>query len=396
MSHASVRDLDPRGKVVFCRVDFNVPLDGTTITDDRRIRASLPTIELLLEKGARVVCASHLGRPKGQRVAELSLAPVAERLGELLGKSVAFAKDCVGEPASAMAGKLGDGEIGVLENVRFHEGETAGDEALAKDMAAFADVFVNDAFGAAHRAHASVVGVPRVLGGGYAGLLMDRELNALGRLVGAPERPYVAILGGAKVSDKILLIEKLLEKVDRILIGGAMAYTFLKARGVEVGSSLVEAERLDLARELEEKAAAKGVAIELPRDHVAASEVGKRSVNGATTVEGSAIPEGLAGVDIGPRTLEAWEDFLDASVKTVLWNGPVGLFEADEAAAGTRGLAEHLAAAPGFVVLGGGDTAAAAAAFGLMERFDHVSTGGGAALEFLSGIDLPGVAAISK
>jgi phosphoglycerate kinase len=225
---------------------------------------------------------------------------------------------------------------------------------------------------------------------------MDRELNALGRLVGAPERPYVAILGGAKVSDKILLIEKLLEKVDRILIGGAMAYTFLKARGVEVGSSLVEAERLDLARELEEKAAAKGVAIELPRDHVAASEVGKRSVNGATTVEGSAIPEGLAGVDIGPRTLEAWEDFLDASVKTVLWNGPVGLFEADEAAAGTRGLAEHLAAAPGFVVLGGGDTAAAAAAFGLMERFDHVSTGGGAALEFLSGIDLPGVAAISK
>ncbi|GAB4222512.1 MAG: hypothetical protein Kow0062_20240 [Acidobacteriota bacterium] len=394
MSYRSVRDLDPKSRVVFLRVDFNVPLDGTSITDDRRIRASLPTIRLLAERGARVLCASHLGRPKGRRVAELSLAPVARRLGELLGREVPFAEDCIGAPAADLAARLGDGEVGLLENLRFHEGETKGDEAFARALAAPADLFVNDAFGAAHRAHASVVGVPKVLGGGWVGLLMEKEIGALTRLVDAPERPYVAILGGAKVSDKIRLIERLTERVDRILVGGAMAYTFLAAAGHPVGASRVEEDRLDLARELAARAAERGVALELPLDHVTAARVEGHAVEDLQTTDGVAIPDGRCGVDIGPRTLEHWRSLLGTDVRTVLWNGPVGLFEAAGAETGTRALAEHLAGLPAFVVLGGGDTAAAARRFGLDDRFDHVSTGGGAALELLSGIDLPGLAAL--
>ena len=394
MSYRSVRDLDPKNRVVFLRVDFNVPLEGDRITDDRRIRASLPTIRLLAGRGARVLCASHLGRPRGRRVPELSLAPVARRLGELLGNDVPLAGDCIGETAAGLAASLPPGGVGLLENLRFHEGETKGDPAFAAALAAPADVYVNDAFGAAHRPHASVVGVPKVLGGGYVGLLMEREVTALSRLIGEPERPYVAILGGAKVSDKIQLIERLLERVDRVLIGGAMAYTFLAARGIAVGASRVETDRLDLARELEQRAGRRGVAIELPIDHVVAERIDGHELSGLETVGGVEIPEGRAGVDIGPATLARWCGLLDPGVRTVLWNGPVGLFEAPGAETGTRRLAEHLAGMQAFVVLGGGDTAAAARAFGLDGRFDHVSTGGGAALELLSGIDLPGLAAL--
>lgn len=394
MSHRSIRDLDPQGRVVFCRVDFNVPLDGTTIKDDRRIRESLPTVRHLLDHGARLVLASHLGRPKGKPVPEMSLAPVAARLSEILGKPVRFAADCIGAPAAEMIAALKPGECGLLENLRYHAEEEKNEPAFAAALAQGIEIYVNDAFGAAHRAHASVTGVPQVLGQGYAGFLMDKELAALGRLLHRGERPYVAILGGAKVSDKIELIEKLLDRVDRILIGGAMAYTFLAARGHATGNSLVEADKLDLARELEGKARAKHVAIELPHDHVVAEEIGKRSVTNVSTVDTVDVPAGRAGVDIGPRTLAAWKGLLGADVKTVLWNGPVGLFEAKGADAGTHGLAAHLAASAAFTVLGGGDTAAAALQFGLAERFSHVSTGGGAALEYLSGLTLPGVAAL--
>ncbi|MCU0254721.1 MAG: phosphoglycerate kinase [Acidobacteria bacterium] len=393
MSHQRVTDLDVAGKVVFCRVDFNVPLDGPTITDDRRIRAALPTLRWLLDHGARVVCASHLGRPKGKRVPEMSLAPVARRLSDLLGQPVAFADDCVGDAARTVAAGLKDGQIALLENLRYHKGETDGDATFAADLARGMDLYVNDAFGAAHRAHASVTGVPAALGRGAVGFLMEKEVAALSRLLARPQRPYVAILGGAKVSDKIDLIERLLERVDTILVGGAMAYTFLAASGRPVGGSLVESDKLDLARDLMARAAAKGVKLELPVDHVVAEALDGKKVSGLSVVSGD-IPAGRIGVDIGPETVSRWKAVLSPAVKTVLWNGPVGLFEAAGADSGTRALAEHLAGLPAFRVLGGGDTAAAAAKFGLEAKYDHVSTGGGAALEFLSGIELPGVAVL--
>ncbi len=395
MSHQRVTDLDVAGKSVFCRVDFNVPLDGATISDDRRIRAALPTLRWLIDRGARVVCASHLGRPKGKRVPELSLAPIARRLSELLGQEVPFADDCVGEGARALVAGLGNGRVALLENLRYHKGETDGDPAFAADLARGIDLYVNDAFGTAHRAHASVTGVPAVLGGGAVGFLMEKEVDALARLLERPERPYVAILGGAKVSDKIDLIERLLERVDAILVGGAMAYTFLAARGGAVGASLVEADKLDLAKDLMARAAARGVKIELPVDHVVAETLDGRKVTGLSVVKGD-IPQGKIGVDIGPETVSRWKSILSPAVKTVLWNGPVGLFEAAGADAGTRTLATHLAELPAFRVLGGGDTAAAAAKFGLESKYDHVSTGGGAALEYLSGIELPGVTVLEK
>lgn len=395
MAHQRVTDLDVDGKTVFCRVDFNVPLDGTEITDDRRIRAALPTLTWLADHGARVVCASHLGRPKGKRVPEMSLAPVARRLGELIGREVVFAEDCVGDEARKALAALRPGGVVLLENLRYHKGETDGDSAFAAELARGFDLYVNDAFGAAHRAHASVTGVPAVLGGGALGFLMEKEVLALSRLKDRPERPYVAILGGAKVSDKIELIENLLERVDTILVGGAMAYTLLAAQGRAVGASLVESDKLGLAKELLARAAAKGVQLELPVDHVVADRLEGKKVSGLSVVSG-AIPDGKIGVDIGPGTLTRWKEILSPSVKTVLWNGPVGLFEAAGADGGTRVLAQHLAELPAFRVLGGGDTAAAVARFGLESRYDHVSTGGGAALEYLSGIDLPGVAALEK
>jgi 3-phosphoglycerate kinase len=289
---------------------------------------------------------------------------------------------------------MSPGDVALLENLRFHKGETKGDRELAEQLAAPADLYVNDAFGAAHRAHASVSVVPEILGGGAAGFLMDKEIRALGHLVQKPERPYVAILGGAKVSDKIDLIEKLLERVDAILIGGAMAYTFLAARGVGVGSSKIEEDRLELARTLEMRAGEQGVSIHLPEDHLVADGIEGRTPSHLQTHDGQEIPEGKLGLDIGPKTLEAFQKRLGPDVKTVLWNGPVGFFEAEGCERGTKALAEHIAAMPAFSVLGGGDTAAAAHEFGLEDRFSHVSTGGGAALELLSGIDLPGIAAL--
>jgi phosphoglycerate kinase len=396
MGHRSVRNLDARGKTVFCRVDFNVPLDGTSIADDRRIRAALPTLQLLADSGARVACASHLGRPKGQRRPELSLAPVARRLSELLGREVPFAADCLGEPAAELVRGLDKGGVGLLENLRFHEGETSGDRELARRMAQPFDLYVNDAFGAAHRAHASVVGVPEALGNAAAGLLMDREMEALGRLLHSPERPYAAILGGAKVSDKIPLLKKLLERVDHVLIGGAMAYTFLASRGIGVGASRVERDRIDLAREIDARAKTAGVKLHLPEDHVTASSLDGLSPRGLETAGGEEISAGRIGLDIGPRTIESWRSLLSEELKTVLWNGPLGLFEASGCDSGTKSIAQHLAAIPAFRVLGGGDTAAAAARFGLDNAYDHVSTGGGAALEFLSGIALPGVEALDR
>ncbi len=396
MTHRAMTDLDVRGKTVFCRVDFNVPLDGTTITDDRRIRASLPTIRWLSEHGARVLCASHLGRPEGRRVSELSLAPVAARLGELLSAPVPFADDCIGAPARALAESLSDGDVGLLENLRYHDGETAGEPSFARSLAEPAELFVNDAFGAAHRAHASVVGVPEVLGNAAAGFLMDGEIRSLGRRVGQPERPYVAILGGAKVSDKIPLIEKLLTRVDDLLVGGAMAYTFLSARGVPVGASRVESERLELARSLDEDARARGVRLHLPVDHVTAASLDGTAAEDLRTSSGAAIADGRIGLDVGPDTVSAWRSALSDDVATVLWNGPLGLFEAPGCESGTRSIAEHLAGLPAFRVLGGGDTAAAAARFGTAESYDHVSTGGGAALELLSGAELPGLAVLER
>lgn len=391
MSHRLVDQLNVQNRTVFCRVDFNVPLAGTQITDDRRIRAALPTLQWLRDHGARVVCASHLGRPKGVRVPEMSLAPIATRLSELLGTPVPFAEDCIGQPVEDLLKGIGPGQIGLLENLRYHNGETKGDPDFIRQLAAPFQLYVNDAFGAAHRAHASVTGVPQLLSGGAVGFLMDREIKALSRLLTAPERPYVAILGGAKVSDKIELIEKLLSRVNSLLIGGAMAYTFLVVKGIPVGASLVETDKLDLARDLMNRASAAGVNLELPKDHVTAASIGKRSAEGIAPNPEPGIPEGRMGVDIGPATLALWKEILGPQIKTVLWNGPVGLFEAAGCDAGTRGLAQHLAGLRAFRVLGGGDTAAAAAQFGLEQQYDHVSTGGGAALEFLSGIELPGV-----
>ena len=396
MTHRAMTDLDVRGRVVFCRVDFNVPLDGTTITDDRRIRAVLPTLRWLRKSGARVLCASHLGRPKGKRVPELSLSPVAARLGELLAAPVQIADDCIGAAARQLAEGLEDGEAGLLQNLRYHDGETAGDAAFARALAEPAELYVSDAFGAAHRAHASVVGVPEVLGNAAAGFLMDAEIRSLGRLLERPERPYAAILGGAKVADKIPLIERLLARVDDLLVGGAMSYTFLAARGVPVGASRVESDRLELARALDEKARARGVALHLPVDHLTAARLEGTAALDLRTTSGPEIDDGRIGLDIGPRTVEAWKKVLSNSVATVLWNGPLGLFEAPGCEEGTRAIAEHLAGISAFRVLGGGDTAAAAARFGTADAYDHVSTGGGAALELLSGVELPGLAVLER
>lgn len=396
MSHQQLTDLSVAGRRVFCRVDFNVPMDGAAITDDRRIRAAIPTIDWLRQHGARVVLASHFGRPKGKVVPEMSLAPCAQRLADILQVPVRFATDCIGPQAQGPITLLQDGEIGLLENLRFHSGEEAGDPLFAEQLAANVELYVNDAFGAAHRPHASISLLPKLLGGGAAGFLMEQELRALGKLLTAPDRPYVAILGGAKVSDKIQLIEKLLERVDTILVGGAMAYTFLAARGVLVGNSLVERDKLEMAQRLAELATSRGVRLLLPIDHVTAAELNGRQPQGLAVEDSEAIPAGRIGVDIGPRTLANWCDRLSSGTKTVLWNGPVGLFEAPGCEAGTRGIAAHLATLPAFRVLGGGDTAAAAAQFGFDANYDHVSTGGGASLEFLSGDRLPGIEALER
>ena len=388
----SVRDLQVTGKRVFVRVDFNVPLDGGRVADDNRIRASLPTLQWILRKQGTPILASHLGRPKGKPNPAYSLLPVAERLRALLGSEVRFAQDCVGAEAERASRSLAPGETLLLENLRYHAGEEKNDPVFAENLARLADAYVNDAFGSAHRAHASVAAICAHFHPATAGLLMEREINYLGGLLGAPARPYVAILGGAKVADKVGLVKNLLPRVDAILIGGAMAYTFLAARGVGVGASRVERESLPMAAGILDAAAAAGVKLLLPVDHrVAASltDPGEGEI-----VSGESIPEGLLGLDIGPKTCEAFTREI-ALAGTVLWNGPVGLFEQPPFHRGSLAVAEAVAASRALSVAGGGDTAAALASFSLAEKFSHVSTGGGASLEFLSGLTLPGVASLT-
>jgi phosphoglycerate kinase len=384
----SIKDLDLEGRRVFIRVDFNVPLKNGTIGDDTRIKSSLPTIQYALDHGATVVLASHLGRPKGKVNPEMSLRPVADRLAALLGKPVSFAADCIGDEARAATG-----DVVLLENLRFHPEEEQNDPAFAKALASLAARYVNDAFGAAHRAHASVEAITHFFERPAAGLLMEKELQYLGHALEKPERPFVAILGGAKVSDKIDVIQNMLGKVDRLLIGGAMAYTFFKSRGVPVGKSLVEADKIGEAKAIEADAKARGVTLLLPTDHVVTVKIEAGAANEVLAVGDAAIGERM-GVDIGPASIAAYTAAI-ADAKTVVWNGPMGVFEIDAFAKGTNAVAQAVAAVHGTTIIGGGDSIAAVKKAGIADRITHISTGGGASLEFLGGQTLPGVAALA-
>jgi len=389
----TIRDLSLDGKRVFIRVDFNVPLEQGKITDDTRIRASVPTIRYALEKGATVILASHLGRPKGKPKPEFSLKPVAEHLSKLIGRPVAFAPDCIGDAAAAVIRDNARGVI-VLENLRFHAEEEANDGAFAKALAALCDVYVNDAFGSAHRAHASTEGIVHHVQTAAAGFLMAAEVEYLGKALHNPERPFVAILGGAKVSDKLEVIENLLGKVDALIIGGAMAYTFLKAQGQPVGKSLVEDNLVETARDLQQRAKARGITFELPVDHVVAPKLDAAAPAETLAVGDAAIGDRM-GLDIGPKTIAAYNNVI-RTAKTVVWNGPMGVFEIDKFAAGTIGVAKAVAAVQGTTIIGGGDSVAAVTRAGVADKMTHISTGGGASLEFLGGQELPGVAALTN
>ena len=389
----SITDLALAGQRVFIRVDFNVPIKNGTIGDDTRIRASLATIRYALEKGATVILASHLGRPKGKPNPEYSLRPIAARLAELLGRPVEFAEDCVGAPAKAAIERAGrGGKIVLLENLRFHPEEEKNDSAFAGELAGLADVYVNDAFGSAHRAHASTEGIVHHVKQAAAGLLMADEIAHLTRVLEHPERPFVAVLGGAKVSDKLEVIENLVPRVDALLIGGAMAYTFFKARGIPVGTSLVEEDLLDAARDVEARAKARNLRLELPVDHVVAPKL-EAGAPAETLAVGDAALGDRMGLDIGPRTIELYRSVI-AGAKTVMWNGPMGVFEIDAFARGTIEIARAVAGVQGTTVIGGGDSIAAVAKAGVTDRITHISTGGGASLEFLGGRKLPGVVAL--
>ncbi len=394
MSLRTLDDLgDVGGKRVFVRVDYNVPLDDGAVADDLRIRASLPTLNELLERGASLVLASHLGRPKGEVRDDLRLGPVADRLQELLGRDVAAVSDVAGEEAVAVCSHVEPGEIVLLENLRFEPGETKDDEELAGRLAGLADAYVNDAFGAAHRKHASVHALAGRFDQRAAGRLLQREVEVLSRLLEGPEAPYIAILGGAKVSDKLGVISGLLDRVDALLIGGAMAFTFLAAQGINVGRSLVEEDRFDDVREADRKARDRGVLLQLPEDVVAAADVTVEAPRRTVPVDG--IPWDLLGLDIGPRTVEEFARTI-ADAKTILWNGPMGVFELEPFSAGTRGVATAVAGTDAFSVIGGGDSLLAVKRLGLEGSFDHLSTGGGASLEFLEGNELPGIAVLQK
>lgn len=389
----TVKDLDLKGKRVFCRVDFNVPLDDQgRITDDTRIVASLPTIRHIIEQGGRLILASHLGRPKAAPNPKYSLAPVAPHLARLLGKPVAMAKDCIGPDVEQLAAGLQDGDILLLENVRFHAGEEKNDPAFCRQLATLADLYVNDAFGTAHRAHASTEGVARLLSPAMAGFLMEKEIRYLGDALSEPKRPFVAVLGGAKVSDKILVIENLLAKVDALVIGGGMAYTFLKAQGHEIGKSLLEADKLELARNLLAEADKRGIRLLLPQDHVIAREFKADAEHKICT--NADFPADWMGLDIGPESAALFTDLLKGA-GTVVWNGPMGVFEFPAFAQGTFAVARALADSAALSIIGGGDSVAAVNQSGLDDRMTHISTGGGASLEFLEGKELPGIAALT-
>ena len=391
----SITDLDLTDKRVFVRVDLNVPLKDGKIGDDTRIQASLPTITYALERGATVILASHLGRPKGAVNPQYSLKALVPRLTELVGRPVVFADDCIGEAAArAVADAQRGSHVVLLENLRFHPEEEKNEPGFAKALASLCDLYVNDAFGAAHRAHASVEGITRHVPQAAAGLLMEKELQYLGHALESPERPFVAILGGAKVSDKIEVIENMLTKVDRLIIGGAMAYTFFKARGNPIGKSLVEDEKLGAAKTIEATAAARKVQLALPVDHVVADRVAADATHEVLAVDDPAIADRL-GLDIGPKTIAAYQGLI-ADAKTVVWNGPMGVFEIDAFAAGTNAVARAVAGVKGTTIIGGGDSIAAVKKAGIADRITHISTGGGASLEFLGGRTLPGVAALSE
>lgn len=392
MNKKSIRDVDLKGKRVFCRVDFNVPMKEGKITDETRIRAALPTIQYLVEQGAKVILASHLGRPKGQVVEELRLTPVAARLGELLGKDVKKADEAFGPVAQEMVAAMNEGDVLVLENVRFYAGEEKNDAELAKEFAALADIFVNDAFGAAHRAHASTAGIADYLPA-VSGLLMEKELDVLGKALSNPDRPFTAIIGGAKVKDKIGVIRHLLDKVDNLIIGGGLAYTFVKALGHEIGLSLCEDDKIELAKEFMQLAKEKGVNFYMPVDVVITEEFSETATTKIVNID--SIPSNWEGVDIGPKTREIYADVIKNS-KLVVWNGPMGVFEMTPFAEGTKAVGQALADAEGtYSVIGGGDSAAAVEKFGMADKMSHISTGGGASLEFMEGKELPGVVCLN-
>lgn len=399
MNKKTVRDIDVRGKRVLVRVDFNVPLDGNrNITDDRRIVAALPTIKYLIENGARVILVSHLGRPETDEngmvvpasVEKFNLDPVAQRLSDLLGKEVIKASDCIGDEVKNAAMAMKDGDVLLLENVRFYKKETKNDPGFAEKLASIAEIFVNDAFGAAHRAHASTEGVTKFIPG-VSGFLMEKELDYLGKAIGNPERPFLAILGGAKVADKIPVIDNLLTKVDSLFIGGAMIFTFYKAQGKEIGKSLLDEPGIELAKNAMAKAKELGVNLVLPVDVVVATEFNNDAERKVVSVD--EIPEGWMGLDIGPKSIELAKKIV-FEAKTVVWNGPMGAFEMPNFAAGTRAVAEALANSSATTIIGGGDSAAAVEQMGFADKMSHVSTGGGASLEFLEGKELPGVVAL--
>ena len=391
MNKKSIKDIDVKGKRVFCRVDFNVPMQNGVITDDTRVRAAIPTIQYLVEQGAKVILASHMGRPKGQVVEELRLTPVAKKLSELLGKEVAKADEAYGETVEAQISKMNDGDVLLLENVRFYPGEEKNDPELAKAFANLADVFVNDAFGAAHRAHASTEGIAKYIPA-VSGFLMQKELDVLGKAMSNPERPFTAIIGGAKVKDKIGVIENLLDKVDNLIIGGGLANTFTKAEGYEIGTSLLEEDKIELAKSFMKQAEEKGVKFYTPIDAVIAPKFGEDVESKVVDID--AIPSDWMSLDIGPKTAALYSDVIKNS-KLVIWNGPMGVFEIDKFANGTKTVAQALADSDAYSVVGGGDSAAAAEKFDLADKMSHISTGGGASLEFIEGKELPGVVALN-